>query len=86
MLLILPDPPRRIPIDGQLKTPNDRIPGFVQNVPLQDALVRVMQNQTDVVEADNAAKSFGYTRNQRIQIGPSGNTAGERQNGLVNIA
>ena len=66
---------RRLVIDG--------IAGLIQNMPLHGVAVGIVQNQPDMIEADNSAKRFGYAREQTSQVRAAGDRTRERDHSLI---
>ena len=82
-LLVQPYPTGRILVDRQPKARDDGIAGLIQNVPLHGVAVGIVQNQPDMIKADDSAKRFGYAREQTSQVSAAGDRTRERHHSLI---
>ena len=48
--------------------------------------IGIVQDETDMIEADHSAKRFGYARKQGVKVSSARNRSRKRQNSLIDIA
>ena len=81
--LVQPYPTGWILVDRQPKARDYGIAGLIQDMPLHGVAVGIMQNERDMIEADNLAKRFGCARQQTSQVRATGDRTRQRHNSPI---